>query len=177
MKKIAALTILILVLSSSFISCEKDDICADGTPTTPSMIVKFFNNENRSAPKSVSRLDYFVEGMTDTIKLTNVSEIRVPLRVDATSTKWGFKYSFTPTGSTTPITNTDFLEFKYSTQQTYISRACGFKSTFLLEPDIQANLNPVLTDAVGESQLWIQDVEIENVNIENENEAHISIFF
>jgi hypothetical protein len=170
MKKIFALALLGIL--PAFSGCEKDDICAEGTPTTPSMVIEFFNADNPSVNLQVSNIEYFVEGMTDTIEFSNVTEIRVPLRIDAATTKWGFTYSFTPTGSPTPVTNTDYLEFNYTTQQTFISRACGFKTTFLLNDD-----TPVLTDAPGESNLWIEDFEVENRNITDENEPHISIFF
>jgi len=177
MKKTFALFFLVLVSSVPFWSCEKDDLCAEGTPTTPSMVVEFFMDDNTSQNNPISNLKYFVEGMTDTIKITSsVSEIRVPLRVDATSVKWGFISSFTPTGATQPIVNTDYLEFKYTTQQTYISRACGFKTTFTLNEGTDTDANPVFTDEPGGTP-WILDTSIERNNIEDENEAHINIYF
>lgn len=170
--------VLALVSGAAFLSCEKDDICPESTPTTPSMVVEFFNAENTSVNKPITGLKYFVEGMTDTITISgSATEIRVPLRTDATSTKWGFIYTSTPTGSTDPVLNTDFIEFKYTTQQTYISRACGFKTTFLLDANTTPNPNPVLTDAPGESSLWILDLDVEKNNIEDENETHISLYF
>lgn len=178
MRKIFAFSILVFVASVPLWSCEKDDICAEGTPTTPSMVVEFFMDDNTSQNNPITNLKYFVEGMEDTITIAgSTSKIRVPLRVDATSTKWGFVYTFTPTGATEPVTNIDFLEFKYTTQQTYISRACGFKTSFYLDESVPGNLNPVHTDGPGESNLWIQDVQVEKTNIEDENETHINIYF
>ena len=137
MKKILPALLTALFIANLFWSCEKDDICAEGTPTTPSLVVEFFSNENRSVNKPVSSLNYFVEGMPIIIAPTNVTEIRVPLKVDGTSTKWGFTYSYIPTGSTTPVVNTDYLEFNYTIQQIYVSRACGCNSNFFLNPDAQ----------------------------------------
>jgi len=177
MKRSIALLFVVIVASVPFWSCEKDDICADGTPTTPSMVVEFFMDDNTTQNNPVSNLKYFVEGMTDTIKISgSTTKIRVPLRVDATSTKWGFITSFTPTGQTQPVTNTDYLEFKYTTQQTYVSRACGFKTTFLLNNDDSSDPNPVLTDEPG-GTFWIQFTSIERNNIEDENAPHVNIYF
>lgn len=177
MKKIFSLTVIAFVASVPFWSCEKDDICAEGTPTTPSLVVEFFMDDNPNQNNSITGLKYFVEGMTETITIAErVTKIRVPLRVDATSTKWGFIYSYTPTGATQPVTNTDYLEFKYTTQQSYVSRACGFKTTFLLDEDTTPTPNPVLSDEAG-STFWIVDTSIEKYNIEDENETHINIYF
>ena len=37
-------------------SCEKDDICLEGTPATPRMIILFKDHENPQAKKGVSEL-------------------------------------------------------------------------------------------------------------------------
>jgi len=170
MKKAFALFLLVLLVGSSFLSCEKDDICAEGTPTTPNVVIRFFRSDNTSVLNPVSNFKYYVEGMTDTITITaSTDSIRVPLRVDATQVKWGFILRQTGTGGTTR--NTDYLTFDYTKQQTYVSRACGYKTTFNLTED------PVQTDAPGENTLWIDEVEVEKYNIEDENERHISIYY
>lgn len=170
MKKVFAICFLSLVITFALLSCEKDDICAEGTPTTPNVIVEFFITANRTQHNPVSNFKYFVEGMTDTITITTSRDsIRVPLRVDGTTTKWGFILRTPVTGGA--ILNTDYITFDYTARQAYVSRACGYKSTFNLTGV------PALTDAPGESNLWIDEIEVENSNIENENEAHISIYY
>ena len=62
MKKI---TLLLLVFCFSFSSCEKDDICDANTPTTPRMVIKFFDINNPTVEKSVTNLKVIGEGMTD----------------------------------------------------------------------------------------------------------------
>jgi len=176
MKKTSALFTLVLLVAASFFGCEKDDICAEGTLTTPSILIEFYDRDNTTVPKAATNFGYFVEGM-DTIKITgNATEIRLPLRVDTTSVKWGLILS-TPVTGQDPILNTDFLEFDYTTQQLYVSRACGYKTNFFLTQGTDSAPNPLLTDSPDESELWIQEITVDKTNIEDENEAHIRIFF
>ena len=51
MKKLI-ITSIALVIAFSFWNCEKDDICEDGTPTTPRMIIEFYDNLNPTAKKN-----------------------------------------------------------------------------------------------------------------------------
>ena len=52
MKKIIAL----LLLFSAIISCERDDICPESTPTTPRLIIRFYDNTELSETKRVINL-------------------------------------------------------------------------------------------------------------------------
>lgn len=172
MKRFIGSIIALGTIGFYMISCEKDDICAEGTPTTPNMVVAFYNNENRGAYNPVSDLKYFVEGQEDTISVGYVdSTALVPLRVDSPSVKWGFKYTHTgDTGQT--IEDIDYIEFKYATRDEYVSRACGFKSVFTLNSNTLEDNNPVLY-----SNNWIQDVQIVVPEILNEDETHVKIYF
>lgn len=175
MKKIIVIALLFLCTATAFWSCEKDDICAEGTPTTPSLIIEFYNNENRALPQPVSGFAYYVPGMPDTLSTEgSVSRIEVPLRTDAEATQWAFRLS-------TPVTggfsfNTDLITFNYTTDRIYVSRACGFKTQFYLNAEAEGAPNPVITDATPADNLWIQDILVENPNIENEDEVHVKIF-
>ena len=73
MKKIK---ILLLVFALGFISCERDDICAESTATTPQLIIEFYDASNPDDLKSVPRLTVYGEGLpnpnppeTDVMKL------------------------------------------------------------------------------------------------------------
>jgi len=175
MKRLIASVALLLALSCYMVSCEKDDICAEGTATTPSLVVEFYDKSDEATLTNVNGLKYFVEGMTDTISPGSVSSIRVPLRVDATSTKWGFVYYRPNTSLVTP--NTDFLEFKYIPRTEYVSRACGYKTLFTLDLPAPGAPNPVLTNGTDAASLWIDHVDVITPNIENEDDVHIKIYF
>lgn len=172
MKRLIGSVLVLVIICAWMASCEKDDICADGTPTTPNMIVEFYNAGNREAPREVTNLEYFVEGREDTIAVGTVDSTAVPLRVDTTSTKWGFTYNRV-VGSGQVEQLTDYIEFKYSTMQEYVSRACGYKTLFTLDQTVP---NPVLTPG-SDGALWIQSVEIEQPEILNEDEVHVKIYF
>lgn len=175
MKKIKAIAVALLI-ANSFWSCEKDDICADGTPTTPSLIVEFYNKDNRTEPKAVSNFAFYVPGMHDTIKPTgSVTKIEVPLKTNALSTQWAFRLSTPITGGV--IENTDLITFNYTTRDEYVSRACGYKTVFTLNPNTEAAPNPVLTDNEPQDNLWIQSFNVEQPNVIDENEVHFKIYF
>jgi hypothetical protein len=179
MKKII---LLVFALALSFSSCEKDDICDANTPTTPRVVISFYDFLNPSVLKNVTNLKVVGEGMTDGIifnasatddskYLTNGSTISIPLRTIGTTTSYSFTLN---SGNPNPaLVNQDNIKFDYTTQELFVSRACGYKTIFTLDPT-----NPYThTDAAVADTKWIKHISVEKSNIENENETHIKIFF
>jgi Family of unknown function (DUF6452) len=171
MKKLIGCILLLGVLSLYMISCEKDDLCDPLMTKTPNMVVEFYSADNREEPQVVSNLRYNVEGRTEVIAVGNTDSTAVPLRVDTTATKWAFTRDKT-VGAGVIQAQTDYVEFKYTTRDEYVSRACGFKTLFTLD----GAPNAILT-AGDDGDFWIQSVEIEEYEIENENEVHVKIYF
>ncbi len=178
MKRLIGSITLLLIITCFVLSCEKDDICADSTPTTPSLIVEFYNKDNHEDPVNVSNFKYYAVGETKIFDTgaTAVNRIELPLHTDATTTKWALVYTRRLSNGTFTPPNTDLLNFNYTTNQIYVSRACGFKTTFLLDEDTDEAPNPAKTDSDDADGFWIYDFEVETTNIENENETHIKIF-
>ena len=179
MKKIIAF-LMILGFASS--SCEPDDICDPNTPTTPRMLIQFFDISNPSVKKNVTNLKVIGEGMSEGVVLTpegideakyvtNLNSILLPLKTNGDVVKYQFILNF---GNKNPVlVNTDNLEFKYTREELYVSRACGFKTNFHLDPR-----NPfTLTDAAPADEKWIQYIIVAQNNITLENETIIKIFF
>lgn len=178
MKKII---LLVFALALSFSGCEKDDICDANTPTTPRLVISFYDFLNPSVLKNVTNLKVVGEGMTEGIVfnaatgnnqyVTNGNTISIPLKTVGTSTSFSFTLN---SGSTNPaLVNVDNLKFNYTTQELFVSRACGYKTLFTLDP-----INPYKhTDAAVADKKWIAYISIEKSNLENENETHIKIFF
>jgi hypothetical protein len=163
MKKILALLLVAISLSS----CEKDDICTDGT--TPRLILEFYDVSNPGTLKNVVNLKIKGVGQTDDLGTFNGSKIELPLKIGETD--FSTKYSLILNSTASP--NEDFLQFDYTHQNVFVSRACGYKTIFELNsPD-----GVTLTDAATPDTFWIQDVNILTTNIENENETHIKILF
>ena len=173
MKKII---LLLFVLALSFSSCEKDDICDANTPTTPRLVIGFYDFLNPSVAKSVTNLKVVGEGMPSGLlfngaETTSANTISIPLKTIGTSTKYSF--TLNSGNSNQALVDEDIIRFDYSTKELFVSRACGYKTNFTLGPT-----NPYThTDPVAASQKWIKFISVEKNNIENENEIHIKIFF
>jgi len=178
MKKILAF-IMILGFASS--SCEPDDICDPATPTTPRMLIQFYDARNSSVQKNVNNLKVIGEGMTEGVILspsatgdqkyvTSDNKILLPLNTETDIVKYKFISNY---GNRNPLlVNEDILEFRYTRQTLYVSRACGFKTIFTLDPSTPF----ILTDTAPADTMWITLVRVEQNNITSENETIIKIF-
>ena len=89
MKKIAFIA-LSLLLAVSFWNCEKDDICAEGTPVTPRVIIEFFDATNQTIPKNVTNLGVIAPGFTEGFAFNGTNKIEVPLRTNVDITELDF---------------------------------------------------------------------------------------
>ncbi len=179
MKKILSLLFVVIVTSSS---CEKDDICDANTPTTPRLVIDFYNSSDASVKKNVTNLKVIGEGMTDGIifnegatgeaqYLANGNTVSIPLKTDANSATFDFILN---SGNSNPtLIDTDKVTFNYTREDVFVSRACGFKTLFTFVPN-----NPIIHVAVPVTKnKWMQFIIIEKSNIDNENETHIKVYF
>lgn len=178
MKKIVTLLLIVIIASSS---CEKDDICDANTPTTPRLVIEFYDVKNPSVLKNVTDLKVIGEGMTEGIVfndatndskyVTSGNTIAIPLKTDATSTT--FSFILNSRNSNPAFIDTDKVTFNYTTKDVFVSRACGFKTLFILDP-----INPYIQTAIPATKLkWMEFISVEKSNIDNENETHIKVFF
>jgi hypothetical protein len=165
MKKI----VLLLLLTITFYSCEKDDICAE--ETTPRLVLEFYDISNPSNFKNVLNLKIKGMGATEDLGTFNgVSKIELPLDITQDSTKCSLILNST----SLTLDNEDSLQFNYTRQNVFVSRACGYKTIF----ELNATPNGVIkTDAATPDGFWIQDINIVTTNIVTENETHIKIYF
>jgi hypothetical protein len=167
--------LLLLLLIFSFSSCEKDDICAE--ETTPRLIMEFYDVTNPTVKKNVTSLKvtgYISDTVQKPIPLATfnaVNKIELPLRITEDVTKYSLILNSTST-SVTP--NTDILEFKYTRQNVFVSRACGYKTIFTLNSPIGVTRTDSNTIDDG---FWMQNINTQTTNITTENEVHIKVFF
>ena len=178
MKNIIALLFIILF---TFPSCEKDDICDANTPTTPRLIIEFFDINNPAVLKNVTNLKVIGEGKTEGIifnssttdskYLFSGSIISIPFKTDANTTTYSFILN---SGNSNPtLIDIDKVTFNYTRNDVFVSRACGFKTLFTFDPS-----NAIEHTAVPTTKLkWMQYISVEKSNIANEDETHIKIFF
>ncbi len=176
MKKIFALLLIFISLSG----CEKDDICTE--ETTPRLILEFYDISNNAILKNVVDLKVKGEGAADFIVfnpalpetntdryLFNGNKLALPLKIDAGTTT----YSLILNSDSTTSDNEDILTFNYTPENVFVSRACGYKTIFELNP---APNGVIKTDAATPDTFWIQDMNILTTTIETENEIHIKIY-
>ena len=159
---IVSLTILIVS------GCERDDICAADTATTPLLIIKFFDNVTRIDAKippdlSVRSSDQSADAEGSYIYNANLDSISIPLRTDADITDFRFTINTAQADE-----NIDSLSFEYTTVEKYISSACGFKVNY-------EGLTNTLIEEDGDAN-WIKEVVIQELNITDENTTHIFIY-
>lgn len=171
MKKYSLIALMVL-FSVSFWNCEKDDLCAETTPTTPSVVIDFYDALNPDVLKNVTNLQFYEvddvgNGIGDTLSKNAVSEINIPLKSFQNSTTVRFKLILNGSDEVTTNDITDFIRFNYTKEEIYVSRACGYKATFELNA----------TDGFERTTNWIQVGGIVNYSITNEDEAHVKIYF
>ncbi len=157
-----------MLLAVSFWNCEKDDICAEGTPTTPRVIIEFYDATATTTLKNVTSLGVIEPTFATGFAFTAVSKIQVPLRTNATTTTLNFIQNGSDTDTSND--NIDAVTFNYETQEVYISRACGYKMIFQLDA-----IDGVIT--TPDANNWIQNIVVTQPDIENENEVHVKIYF
>lgn len=161
--------IFLLLFVFTLLGCEKDDICAD--ETTPLLVIEFYDDSNPINKKNVTSLKVTEAGRTDSLStFSGVSTIKIPLKNMLDMTKYSFILNST---SITGADNEDFLQFNYTRQEVYVSRACGYKTIYQLN----AADGVILTDAETPDELWMKSINIQTNTIETGNEVHIKIYF
>jgi hypothetical protein len=161
--------IFLLLVLFSLLGCEKDDICDENTATTPLLVLEFFRADNPTIIQNVTSLKITANGQSEFGTFSGVSKIKLPLNTVADLTK----YKLTLNSSSTTAINTDYLQFNYARNEVFVSRACGFKTTYTLN----ATGGVVRTDETPADTTWITSFTILTSNIEKSNETHIKIFF
>ena len=147
----------ILLLSLFIISCEKDDICIEGSENTNRITIGFIDNESKN-PTGINLS--FIKGVNnDSIISEEFSgaELKLPLMVSSNQTKYILEQNEVR----------DTLIIFHQTNHLYLNRSCGFKSNFLIKSD---------TEIIKESG-WIREITIVQDSIFNEEKTNIFIHY
>lgn len=167
MKKLILIPVVALLAFFSW-NCEKDDICSESTPTTPRLVIQFYDINDPTTAKNVTSLLVAGTGADETLgTFSGVSKILLPLRISDDQTQ----YTFTLNSNNTSLDNTDVLTFNYTREQVFVSRACGYKTIFTLD-----DATPFVQDD-GTDLRWMNNVTVAQPNILNEDEVHVSVLF
>ncbi|TCK69048.1 hypothetical protein DFQ05_0559 [Winogradskyella wandonensis] len=188
---------LFLLITLIFFSCERDDICAEGTPTTPRLLIEFFDAVDTDVPKTVTRLSVYADDPDivvpddndisgailvepfgqERVFNRNTNTIGLPFLIESENQLITQRYFFEKdtnlrlNDDDTTDSNIDIIEVTYETEFIYISRACGFKSIF----------KNVVVEIIDDGNNWIQDIQYFDalelpITVENEDAPHVQIF-
>ena len=176
-KKISLAVFLLLTVCT----CERDDICPEDVPTTPRLVVEFFDLSIQENIKDVTNLLVQGVGNDETLSglggSSTVNIVQLPLKTDENSTQFRFVKDYAIDDNGTPndtsddfaTGNEDIITINYITENVYVSRACGYK-TIYKAVNIQFDADDM--------DRWIALAQPlnDNQSIEDETTTHFKFF-
>lgn len=144
--------LIVLVVVTLISSCEKDDFCTE-TPVTPSLILRFYDNANRTSTKSTSGLYVWADNKDTIFANVATDSLVIPLNPAASQTIYNLSQG--------NIINQ--LTIDYSVDYEYVSRSCGFKAVY---DNISFTSN----------NTWINELQATTTIVNNENAAHVQVY-
>ncbi|NLP56943.1 DUF6452 family protein [Lutibacter sp. B1] len=154
--------VFIFISIIAILSCEKDDICIE--PTTPKLIITFYNKDTTYLKKQVKSLTVWANSKDSLYVNKSLDSIAIPLDVNSENTLYKFVSTEFETDTDDQIDTEDEINFAYNRNDIFISRSCGYK-TIYENLTIESN-----------TENWINSIVINNSTIENETATHIIIF-
>lgn len=172
------LPIFVLVIGITA-SCERDDICPESTPTTPSLIITAFDVDEQDNKKNI--FGFRIQGVDIDEVLTGYNvvtndSIVLPLKTHTNTSQYKLHSNYTYDDNDTPEDtsddiiggNQDIINISYTTENVFVSRACGYKTIF----------KTVEITVEDDGDNWIQLIQPLNnpQSVENETAAHFNLF-
>ena len=158
-KRILFYSLLIIFI----FNCEKDDICLEGTPGTPRLIIRFFDQNEKIIPKPLSNVTIKALNKDEDYVVFSGDSLGIPLKLISNSTI----YTFTYLDVLDNQEKIDTLKFNYKREDYYLNRACGFLSNLIFT-------TPAL-EILDKESIFL-GFRILNDTIKNENQAHLAIY-
>ena len=131
-------------------------MCNIENPSTPKLVFRFYDANQPSQVRSVDTLRVKDTESESVLQLINTDSIAIPFKINANK----MNLDFTISGGIS-----DELLIDYQTQDMYLSRACGFQSTFIIN-EIEISTN----------KSWINTIEIVTNEILVDTLAHVKIY-
>lgn len=152
MNKFQYLFLILLI----HLSCEPDDICSETNPSTPQLIIRLYDTNLTSQLKNVDTLRISSKEGNSVLQFIDADSIAIPFQIHADK----MNLDFTISGG-----KNDELSIDYQTEDIYLSRACGFRSRFMID-----NIK------ILGSQDWIDGIEMVTKDIQIDTLAHVKIY-
>ena len=148
---------LILISLILILSCEKDDICIEGSDNTNRITIGFLDDKTKN-PTGISLVNLKSIGNDSIIHETfSGQSIQITLKVNSNKTQF-------------LLDNNDLIDtltiYHQSIHQ-YLNRSCGYKSNFII------NSQTEITKQTG----WIREISVIKDSIFNEEETNIFIHY
>ncbi len=179
MKYFKILVIPLLLVAIISISCERDDICPDSTPTTPRLVIDLLDDTNSDNKKNV--FDLVAIGVDNEFVLpdynfNDTDNLVLPLRTDENTTQYilikeaSINDAGTPDDTSDDFIdgNQDIITINYTREEVYVSRACGYKTIF-------RNVTLDLDESDPDQWIISRQSLTDNQSIEDETAAHFSM--
>ena len=80
----------LLFLSLLFISCEKDDICNEGTPGTPNLVIRFFDKDNPAERKVAENISIKEINQEQIYRILSSDSVTIPMDLSKNFTRYAF---------------------------------------------------------------------------------------
>lgn len=188
---------LFLIITIFFVSCERDDICPEGSPSTPRLLVEFFDIADTDVLKDVPRLTVYPDNENITepttedpsgailqepfllprVFNTNLNNAGLPFLVGIEGERATLRYFFERdtnlrlNDDTSTTSNIDVVEISYIPEFIYVSRACGFRSVF----------REVEVEIIEDEDNWLLRTDFPDtietqISVENEDITHVQLF-
>ena len=144
---------MLLFLNSS---CEPDDVCSEANPSTPHLVFRLYDSSQPNEFKAIDTLRIMSLGDQAPLEFINTDSIVFPLQVNANKIN-----------ADLTISNgiTDRIKIDYLTKDVYLSRACGFQTTFQIH-----NIE------VDQPISWVNSIEIVTNEVIIDTLAHVKIY-
>ena len=149
--------LFIILAAMAVVGCESDEIC-DRKVNTPRLLVRFYDPNQLRSP--FTNLTVYAEGNSKAL-VTNATtdSLALPLRLTNPTV---YVLQKIETGN---VTRTATLTLSYQTHETFVSKACGIKTTY-----------STLTATISPTTSWLKGIRIQNSTVDNEKRAHIHLY-
>jgi len=139
-------------------SCEKDDICLEGSANTNRITIGFINSANESSSSVLLKNIRGVNKDSIIHKDIDTDQLKLPLNTSSNRTDYILNYNEID----------DTLSIKHRTIHEYLNRGCGFISNFILDKT---------TEDLDNIYGWIKKISIVKDSIFNEEKTNLYIHF
>jgi len=157
--------ILVGLIAFILLGCTRDDICPEDTAATPLLVISFNDRTDPTSEKNVTDLQIETNATEPVLVFSassGTSTVSIPLDTNNDTSS----FRFITNAGNEDEENIDIVNFNYERTNSYVNRACSFKTVY-------TNLVAVRENEGTDN--WIFTLTINNTTVEYETETHLTI--